>query len=87
MRSNQTGSGVIDDPGAETPRLSGSLEREKRLRDAPAWCRGVYRRAWQGRSRKAAIRAFCLECVGWSPSEVRRCTAPACPLFEFRLKG
>ena len=31
-----------------------------------------------------AIRAFCLECLGWSPNEVTACTAPLCPLFPFR---
>jgi hypothetical protein len=32
-----------------------------------------------------AIRAFCLECVGWSSDEVYKCTAPNCPLFPFRF--
>lgn len=62
-------------------------ERAKRLTDVPAKYRKLYRRAWSGKSRKAAIRAFCLECVYWSEKEVRLCTAPACPLFEFREKG
>ena len=61
--------------------------RQKRLQDVPRKYRGLYRKAWAGDSRKAAIRTFCLECVGWMPEEVRQCTAPACPLYEFRLKG
>ena len=33
-----------------------------------------------------AIRAFCLECVGYSADEVRLCTAgDSCPLFKFRF--
>lgn len=61
--------------------------RERRLHDAPRKYQAMYRRAWTGKSRKAAIRAHCLECVGYSEEEVRLCTAPACPLFEYRLKG
>lgn len=30
------------------------------------------------------IRAFCIECMGGSMTEVENCTAPRCPLFEFR---
>lgn len=33
---------------------------------------------------RTAIRAFCLECVGFSASEVKLCAAPLCPLFPFR---
>lgn len=32
-----------------------------------------------------AIRAFCIECCGYQTSEVKSCTAPRCPLFEFRM--
>ena len=72
---------------AAPPYSAGGSTREKHLADAPAKYRSLYRRAWAGKSRKAAIRVFCLECVGWSEDEVRRCTAPACPLYEFRLRG
>ena len=53
----------------------------------PTMYRGVYRQAMTGRSRRAAIRANCLMCVAWNSAEVRRCTAPACPLFPYRLGG
>lgn len=69
--------------GAESTKAA----REARFKDVPGKYRELYRRAWARKSRKAAIRAFCLECVGWSAIEVRLCTAPACPLYEFRLKG
>lgn len=74
--------GGPDDAQAEI-----GAERATRLSDVPAKYRRLYLKAWEGKSRKAAIRAFCLECVCWSEQEVRLCTAPACPLFEFRLKG
>ena len=35
-----------------------------------------------------AIRAFCLECNGYSPSETKDCqgdTVDGCPLFKFRF--
>ncbi len=53
--------------------------------DVPERYRPMYDRALAGRSRKAAIRAHCLMCVGWDASEVRRCSAPACPLFPYRV--
>jgi len=36
-------------------------------------------------SRAAAIRIFCLTCMGGQVSLVRSCTAPRCPLYNFRL--
>jgi hypothetical protein len=65
----------------------GGLAREKQLADVPPKYRALYERAYGGTSRKAAIRAFCLECVGWSQAEVVRCSAAACPLYEFREHG
>lgn len=32
-----------------------------------------------------AIRAFCLECSGDSPSEVKSCPRSECPLYPFRF--
>ena len=32
-----------------------------------------------------AVRNHCLECVGWSPLEVKNCKSPLCSLFPFRL--
>lgn len=31
-----------------------------------------------------AIKEFCMECCGWERSGVKSCSAPLCPLFEFR---
>ena len=46
--------------------------------------RNGYLRALKGDSPAAAIKAFCLECVGWQKEEVKLCTAPACPLYRYR---
>lgn len=32
-----------------------------------------------------AIRAYCLECSGGQPSEVKYCPVEKCPLYPFRL--
>jgi hypothetical protein len=32
-----------------------------------------------------AIRAKCLDCVGYQPGEVRKCVAVTCPLWPFRM--
>ena len=53
----------------------------------PVKYHSLYRRAMSGRSRKAATRIFCLQCVGWQPSEVAKCTAPSCPLFPYRMSS
>ena len=51
----------------------------------PKAFRGWYDSAMTGRSPTAAIRAFCLSCVGYSGREVERCTCPACPLYLYRF--
>lgn len=68
----------LDRPREEIAKIA------KRLEDTPETMRRTYLRAVGGRSKPAAIRAFCSECVGWDREEVRRCTAPACPLYPYR---
>ena len=55
--------------------------------EVPTKYAAIYRRAMTGKSRKAAIRSFCLSCVAWSEAEVRRCTSHTCPLFPYRPKA
>lgn len=57
------------------------------MRDVPKKYCKLYNRAVSGKSRKAAIRSFCLECVGYLENEVKACTDTGCPLFKYRLKG
>lgn len=42
-------------------------------------------RAASGRSRRSAIRLFCIRCVGWSEAAVRACGSTNCPLHPYRL--
>jgi len=70
---------------ANLDRLAGEIAKiAKRLQDTPETMRRTYLRAVSGKSKPAAIKAFCAECVGWDREEVRRCTAPACPLYPYR---
>ena len=58
---------------------------ERRARDTPETCRLGYVRAAVGiASPRAAIKAFCLACVGWDRKAVAQCTALACPLYANR---
>ena len=46
----------------------------------------LYKEAKDGRSRKAKIRYFCLECCGFQPKEVKLCTDTGCPFWKIREK-
>jgi hypothetical protein len=56
----------------------------ERLEQIPKRYRPAYRAAMRGRSRKAAIKAQCLECCGWERTEVQACTDTGCPLHPYR---
>lgn len=50
----------------------------------PQKYQGIYNRVMSGKSRKAAMKSFCLECVGWFRNEVAHCTDTGCPLYPYR---
>jgi len=52
-------------------------------RDSPRYL-NTFRRAYAGKSLRAAVNAFCIECMGFEYAAIRDCTAPACPLFLYR---
>jgi hypothetical protein len=56
----------------------------ERRAQMPRSYRGIYDKATQGRSLRAAINSFCLECVCWQTKEIRLCTDLACPLWMVR---
>ena len=68
----------LDRPQVEIDQIA------RRLEGVPETMRRTYLRAVSGKSKPAAIKAFCAECVGWDRDEVRLCTAPACPLYPYR---
>ena len=59
---------------------------DSRLRQMPVSMRPTYRRAMTGKSRKAGVKAFCQECMGWEniANSIRECTSHACPLYPYR---
>jgi len=46
-----------------------------------------YDKAVSGRSRKAAMRAFCCECCGWEIREVFACTDLSCVMWPYRPRS
>ncbi len=56
-------------------------QQKERLSKIPALYRKIFERAFLGRSKAVAIKAFCLECNGDSRVEAEKCTCRTCPLF------
>jgi len=57
---------------------------QQRRNDKPTVYQKNYKKAMTGRSRSAAVKAFCLECMGRHRTEVRDCSSVACPLHPYR---
>ena len=57
---------------------------QKRINDIPEIYQNHYKKAMNGRNRTAAVKAFCLECMGWQRAEVKRCDSAACPLHPYK---
>jgi hypothetical protein len=68
--------------GKWTSKWSSIEEMEKSI---PKQYRNLYRKAIQGKSRKAAIRLECLMCTGYKMCEVRKCTGIACHNYPYRM--
>lgn len=54
------------------------------MNDVPEMYQGIFAKARSGQSRSAAIKAFCLQCVGFVRKDITRCTAKQCPLYVYR---
>jgi hypothetical protein len=59
-------------------------KQRAKLSGVPAIYRNTFTLAYEGRSRSAAIKAFCLDCVGFERKSIRECTSHACPLYPYR---
>jgi hypothetical protein len=55
-----------------------------KLENMPVSLHKTYKLSRKQGQRKAAIKVFCAECVGYERKEVRDCTATACPLWPHR---
>lgn len=56
----------------------------ERRAQMPRSYRANYDKAVSGKSLRAAINSFCLECICWQIEEIRNCTDLACPLYAVR---
>lgn len=56
----------------------------KRIAEIPENYRKGYKKAVKGGSKRAAIKAFCLECSMWQEDEITGCKAVTCPLYSVR---
>jgi len=62
-----------------------ALKRETRIKTAPKLFKSLLERALTGKcSPRMAIKAQCLECVGFDRAAITDCTAYACPLWHYR---
>lgn len=65
-----------------------NTDRQKQIAERraqiPKCYRGTYDKALRGRSLRAAVTSFCLECVVYATNEVRHCSDTACPLWKVR---
>jgi hypothetical protein len=81
------------DSGNVSPRLEGGNTQNRwsspsvMAKDYPPKARSLYERAIKGGSRKAAIRAHCLQCMGYQFAEVKACAARTCSLYPYRMGG
>ena len=50
----------------------------------PVSAKGILERAYAGNSRATAIKAMCLQCVGYIRAEITNCSAYGCPLRPYR---
>ena len=74
-------------PLSETASLGEKItaKRAGRLATTPESAKGHFVAAWAGKcSPRRAIKAQCLECVGFDRQAITDCTGWACPLWAFR---
>jgi hypothetical protein len=63
------------------------IQTNERLSIMPKQYRENYKKAITGKSRKSAMRAFCVECCGWEIGEVFLCTDKGCSLYPYRPRS
>jgi hypothetical protein len=62
-----------------------AAKRAGRLATTPESAKGHFVAAWAGKcSPRRAIKAQCLECIGFDRDAITGCISYACPLWNFR---
>lgn len=64
--------------------MLGILKMSYNNRVIPKRYQKLYDRAMKGKSRKAAMKSFCIECMGYDHEEVLNCVDEGCPMFPYR---
>ncbi len=64
------------------------MNREQWRNHIPNKHNGAYRKLWDKaiakESMRAAINSKCLDCSNWQATQIKDCSAPNCPLYEYR---
>ena len=55
-----------------------------KMAQIPKVYREKYKKAMTGKSLRAAVDSFCVECTAYQREEVKLCTSPSCPLYPYR---
>ena len=62
-----------------------AVVRDQAIAEAPESVKNALSRAFSGSaSPRAAIKAFCLQCVGYVREDIKNCSADACALHAYR---
>ena len=59
-------------------------ERLDQIEKASPVYLAVTRKAYEGNSKAAALKAKCLDCSCWQRVEITNCTVTTCPLWPYR---
>lgn len=57
------------------------------LSKIPAKVQGIFKRAYSGKSRQAAMKAKCYDCCCFVREEIEKCNVSSCPLHPYRPFG
>jgi hypothetical protein len=58
--------------------------QQAEFEQVPKLYKPLFLRAYEGKSKTAAIKAFCLACTGFLRAEVANCSARGCALHPYR---
>jgi hypothetical protein len=88
MRETKEATVTVAQNTLQTTVYHTQAERQEKIAERragiPKKYRNTYDRAVSGKSLRACVNAFCLECICWQSREVTLCTDLACPLWAVR---
>lgn len=60
------------------------MDRQFTMDYIPLSQQGIFKKAYEGKSKKAIINAKCLDCCCFQREEVKNCTVASCPIWKVR---